>query len=169
MHQKVRWGPGGEDFSCHHCQISRRLPKEQAPSHKQWPPRPRLSSLRPKKRPTFCWWNVQMQSIQRRCCILTKFMLVIKSTCDFFQVLTRFYPGNKFICAGVTWTQTWVSISNLCQIKCLPHKTIGLISIQFTGNDNLHIIYTSTKIYANWMSASSSILYLNKRPLFLHA
>ena len=78
----------GEDCSCHHCQISRWLPTEQAPSHKQWPPRPRLSSLKPKKRPTFCWRNVQMQSIQRWCCILTKFMLVIKYTWIFFQVLT---------------------------------------------------------------------------------
>ena len=73
----------GEDCSCHHCQISRGLPKERAPSHKQWPLSPRLSSLRPEKRPTFCWWNVQMHSIQRQCCILTKFMLVNKSTCNF--------------------------------------------------------------------------------------
>ena len=112
----------GEDCSCHHCQISRRLPKEHAPSHKQWPPRPCLSSLRPKKHLTFCWWNVQMQSIQWWCCILTKFMFAIKSTCDFFSSTDMFYPGNTFICAGATLTQTWLSISNLCQIKRLPHK-----------------------------------------------
>ena len=71
--------------SCHHCQISRGLPKERAPFHKQWPLRPRLSSLRPEKRPTFCWWNVKMHFIQRQCCILTKFMLVTESTCNFLS------------------------------------------------------------------------------------
>ena len=76
----------------------------------------------PKKRPPFHWWNVQVHSIQRRCCILTTFMLVVKSTCDVFQILTCFYPGNIFICTGVTWTQTWFSILtytrlSVCRIK----------------------------------------------------
>ena len=40
-----------EDWSCHHCQISRGLPKERTTSHKHcpWPPRPCLSCLRSDK------------------------------------------------------------------------------------------------------------------------
>ena len=34
-------------------------------------------------------------------------------------------------------------------------KNVGLISIRFTGIDQLHIPYTSTTTYANWMSVSS--------------
>ena len=35
----------------------------------------------PTKRTTFSWWNVQMHSTWRQCCILTKFSFVVKSTC----------------------------------------------------------------------------------------
>ena len=69
------------------CQIIARYredsPRQRAPSHKLCPRWPRLSSLRPEKRSTLCWWNVQMHSIQRQYCILTKFMLVTKSMCNF--------------------------------------------------------------------------------------
>ena len=44
---------------------------------------------------------------------------------------------------------TYVS-SSICWIT-----TAGLISIRFTGIDLLHILYTSTKIYASWIRASS--------------
>ena len=88
----------GEDCSCHHCQISRRLPKERASSHKQWPPRPRLSSLRSEKGPTFCWWNVQIHSIQRHCCISTKVMLVIKCTCNFSSTDIFFNKEQIYLC-----------------------------------------------------------------------
>ena len=102
MPYKVRWG---WLFVSSLPDIERITQGASAP-HKQWPPRPRLSSLRPEKRPTFCWWIVQMHSIQRQCYILTKFMLVTKSTCNFSS--TRiFFSWNKFICAGITWTQTW--------------------------------------------------------------
>ena len=53
----------GEDWSCHHSQISRGLPKERATSHKHCPLRPCLSRLRPDRRPTFNWWTVRMHSI----------------------------------------------------------------------------------------------------------
>ena len=36
-----------EDCSCHHCQISRGLPEDWAISHKQWPLRLCMSSLKP--------------------------------------------------------------------------------------------------------------------------
>ena len=52
---------------------------------------------------------------------LTKFMRLIKSTSNFSSTdmsLSR----NKFICAGIAWTQTWFSISHLCKIKRLPHE-----------------------------------------------
>ena len=43
-------------------------------------------------------------------------------------------------------------------IRCI--KTVGLSSIQFTGIDRLRILYTPSKIYANWMNTSSWILCL---------
>ena len=49
----------GEDWSCHHCHISRGLPKERprisiAHPGRAWP------ACGPTKCPTFCWWNVQV-------------------------------------------------------------------------------------------------------------
>ena len=53
-------------------------------------------------------------------------------------------------------------IFNLCYVSssicCI--KTFGLISVQFTGIEQLHIPYTFTKICANWMSASYWFLCL---------
>ena len=57
---------------------------------------------------------------------------------------------------------TWVSSSIWCLI------TIGLISIRFKGIIQPHIRYTSTKIYANWMSASSWHLCLNGHYFRVH-
>ena len=45
-------------------------------------------------------------------------------------------------------------------------KTVGLISIQFTGIDQLHILYTSTKIYANWRSTWCWLLCLKNGTYF---
>ena len=60
-----------EDCSCHHGQISRGLPPlGRAGAHSS-----------PTKKPIFLWWNVQMHSIKRQCCMLTqcvpKFRFVI--------------------------------------------------------------------------------------------
>ena len=64
-------------------------------------------------------------------------------------------------CTGIASEWTWFLIFHLCQFKrMLRKKTVGLISIQFTEVDQLHILYASTKIYANWMSASSWLLCL---------
>ena len=105
----------------------------------------------PKKPLTFSWWNVKMHYIQRQCCILTKFMLLIKYTCDFFPSTDMFLSREQIY---LRWHRvierkfdvrllTDVS-SSACRIK-----TVGLIFIQSTGNDQLHVSYTSTKIYAN--------------------
>ena len=126
----------------------------------------------PTKRPVFCWWNVQMHSIWQQCCILTKFRYVIKSA--FFFKHWYVFLSRKHIMQWINAPATresklefqfltYVSSSNCCI------KTISLISIRFTGIDQLHIPDTSTKIYANWMSASSWFFVSKKRPLLLHA
>ena len=71
-------------------------------------------------------------------------------------------PASRW-CKLYFWFLTYVSSS------CCCIKTIGLISIRFTGIDQLHITYKSTKIYTDWMSASSWFLCLKNWPLFLHA
>ena len=93
-----------------------------------------------------------MYSIQRQCCILTNLWFVIKSACNFFfkYWYVFFNPGNKFNCTSITRTQTCFSVPHLCQIKRMPHKKIGLISIQFPGNALLHTRYTSTKKLWKW-------------------
>ena len=51
----------GEDWSCHHCQISRGLPKERSTSYKYCPTSLYLSCLRPDKASNFLLmgsWNV---------------------------------------------------------------------------------------------------------------
>ena len=45
-------------------------------------------------------------------------------------------------------------------------KQVGLISMRFTGIDQLHIPDASTKIYTNWMSASSWFLCLKNGHYF---
>ena len=65
---------------------------------------------------------------------------------DFFSSTDMFYPGNKFICAGATLTQTWLSISNLCQIKRLPHKNHRL---------DFHTIYNK------WLPAYNLYIHQN--------
>ena len=111
----------------------------------------------PTKRPTFCWWNVHLHCIKRQCCIFIKFRFAIKSTCVFsnIDILSRKYimqwinaPPSSERKADFQFI-TYVS-SSVCRIK-----TVSLISIQFTGIDHLHTLYTSTNIYTNWMSTSS--------------
>ena len=48
-------------------------------------------------------------------------------------------------------------------IWCL--RTVGLISIRFTGIDQLRITFTPTKMHANWMNASSWF-FLSKSTAF---
>ena len=60
--------------------------------------------------------------------------------------------SNALHLTAIYYFLTYVSTS----ICCI--KNIGLISIRFTGIDHPHILYTSTKIYANWMSPSSWLL-----------
>ena len=119
----------------------------------------------PTKRPTFSWWNVQMHSIWRQCCILTKFRFVIKSTWFFFFKHWYVFLPRKHI---MQWINAPASrerklhfqyLSYVSSITCWI-KTVGLISIRFTGIDQLHIPGTSTELYANWMSASSWFLCL---------
>ena len=105
------------------------LAKERAPSHKQCPLRLCLISLRPERRQTFWfywWFKVQMHFIQRQCCILTTFMLVVKSACVFFPSTDMFYPRNNFICASIAWMQLWFSISHICEFKRLLHQKCQL-------------------------------------------
>ena len=138
--------------------------------------RPRIShalpgrtwaSWGPAKRQIFCWWNVQMRSIQRQCCILTKFKFAMKSTCVFIDISLS---GEQIefhrhqINANLILDFSLYVSSSVCCIK-----TVGLISMQFTGIVQLHILYIFTKIYVNWMSASDSLLCLYKRPSLLHA
>ena len=89
----------------------------------------------PKKRPTLCWLNVQMHSIQRQCCILTKFTLVIKSTCDSFSNADLFLFNEQIYLRRRRVNPNLIFNFSLCQFRHLSHKTVSLISIQFTGND----------------------------------
>ena len=130
----------GEVCSCHHCQISRGLPKERAPFHKQWPLRPRLSSLRPEKRPTFCWWNVKMHFIQRQCCILTKFMLVTESTCIFFKYRHVFIQGTNLFPPESRERKLDFQFLTYVRSSVCRMKSIGVIFIQFIRNDQLRIL-----------------------------
>ena len=160
----------GEDWSCHHGQISRGVPKERAISYQHCLPRPCPNCLRPDKAS-----NIQLMKCLNpfhlpECCILTKFRFVIESKC-FFPNISMFLCRKHIMqCINAPASRdskldfqllTYVSSSH-CSTK-----TVGLISIRFTGIDHLHTLYTP-KTYANWMSAWSWFLCL-KRPLLLHA
>ena len=123
---------------------------------KDWPRSERLrisiahpssawASCGPTKCPAFSWRNVQMHSISRQCCILTKFRFVLKSTCVFFFqaliIMKRINAPAPRGCKVDFRFLTYVS-SSICCIK-----TIGSISIRFTGIDQLHILYTSNSSY----------------------
>ena len=127
----------------------------------------------PTKRPTFSWWNVQIHSIYRQCCILTKFRFIIKYTCFyvyFFQALICFLYRKRIM--------QWINAPASCErkldcqfltyvsssISCI--KTICLISIKFTKVGQLHIPYTFTKVYANWMTTSNWFLCLKNGHYF---
>ena len=94
------------------------------------------------------------------------FRFVIKSTCVFFfsQTLICFLSRKHIM----QWINAPASRERKLGFQFLIYvstsicciKTVGLISIRFTGIDQLHIPYTSTKVYANWMSASSWLLCL---------
>ena len=150
------------DCPCHYCEISRGLPMERATSHKQYLSSCAWAPWGPTKRPTFCWWNVQMLSIQKWCCVLTKFRSAVTSICNFFKYWYVFILGTNLIAPASIERKldfqlpTYVS-SSVCRIK-----TGGFISMQFTGNNQLHILYTSTKFYADWMSASGSFFCVSK-------
>ena len=95
-------------------------------------------------------------------CLSINLRVIFKYRHVFIQGTNLFAPASRD-CKLDFQFLTYVR-SSVCRMK-----TIGLISIQFTRNDQLRILYVSTKIYPNWMSASSSISYLDKRPLLLHA
>ena len=142
----------GADWSRHHSRMSRGedWPRNERPLISIAHPSCAWDACGPTKRLTFNWRNVQMHSIWRQYCIVTKFRIVIKSTWFFFRASIFFHPGNTL--CNESMYRHHVSV-NLIFNFCI--RTVGLIFLQFTRIHQLHIPDTSTKIYENWMSASS--------------
>ena len=96
---------------------------------------------------------------------------VIKSTC-FSSINMFFYPGNTLcnelmqrhhVSVNLIFNIPIMSVQATCCIKdWFPYDLHDLMS----NIDQLHIPDTSTKIYANWMGASSLLLCLKNDHYF---
>ena len=139
-------------------------PTERATSPKQCPSSLCLSCLWPNKASNILSMEFSNAFHLTIMLHLTMSRFLIKSTCFFyffyfFQALI-YFSSWKHIMQRINAP---ASRERILDSQFLPYvstiicciKTVRLISIRFTGIDQLHILYTYTKVYANWMSASS--------------
>ena len=90
-------------------------------------------------------------------------MFVMESTCGF--VKHWYVSSRKYI---MQWINALASREHKLDFQFLVYvssnicciRTVGLISIQFIGIDQLRILCTSTKIYGNWVSTSGWLVCL---------
>ena len=151
-----------EDWSCHHCQISRGLPKERTTSHKHcpWPPRPRLSCLRSDKASSIL--SMECIPFNGNAAFWLSLGLYLNLSIFFIKHLYVFLSRKHII----QWIGTLLSRERKLDFQILTYvslsicciSTVSWISMRFTGIGQLYILYTFTKTYANQMSASNWLL-----------
>ena len=96
----------------------------------------------PTQRSTFCWWNVQMYSINGNAAVWQSLVLKLNLRAA-FQALICFFSYLETHC--ITWAWTWLLISYLCQFKHFLHKNRWI---------DFH------KIYSNWAATYMYTLYI---------
>ena len=114
-------------------------PRIERPHHKHCPPRLCLICLRPDKVYNILLMKCLNAFHLTKMCILTKFGLVIKLRVVLFRPDTdMFLSGNTMQWINAP-AYTWFSLSYLTHSSIWCIKTVGLISIRFTGIIQLHI------------------------------